>query len=103
MKHTIKSSLTALFVLATLPAQAEIISIMDSNGQIRYVDTNQTANSNGRIGGVSGTMATVNQTQGNQVRAPYMADSTINFSINTPPLTGDTAPTTPTPPTHNVS
>ena len=78
MKARVKIiALSATLMGLMAPAHAEIISIMDPDGNVRYINTEQNQVN-------AGQQAEVNASQRQSARRPSMADSTMNFASRSP-------------------
>ena len=78
MKARVKIiELSATLMGLMAPAHAEIISIMDPDGNVRYIKTEQNQVN-------AGQQAEVNASQRQSARRPSMADSTMNFASRSP-------------------
>jgi len=78
MKARVKIiALSATLMGLMAPAHAEIISIMDPDGNVRYINTEQNQVN-------AGQQAEVSASQRQSARRPNMADSTINFASRSP-------------------
>ena len=78
MKARVKIiALSATLMGLMAPAHAEIISIMDPDGNVRYIKTEQNQVN-------AGQQAEVNASQRQSARRPSMADSTMNFASRSP-------------------